>query len=189
MVAAAVAAVSGLLIRWLLVGRPAALRPDARLAGYVALIVLSVMITSFVSFLLLPTVHGRSTAELGLRSAEVGLVITTITLAYALLALWPVSVLMGDRLSPGATIARMRQAYLTYLGVSFLVLLLPALVSYGLVMVRRSPRDLTDILLSMVASTLATTVGSVVLAQIYSRRVRGHDLGAAPRESVADVFA
>jgi hypothetical protein len=96
---------------------------------------------------------------------------------------------MGDRLSPGALISRMRQAYFTFLGLTLLLAVPAAALTYMRLFARRVLPNLTDNLLYAALAALTATLSALVLAQIYARRVRGCDLGATQQESVADVFA
>jgi len=185
----ATAVTSGLFIRWLLVRTPDALRPDGRLAAYVGLLVLAFLIDSFVLFALMPDLRGRTTISQSVGLIGRGVVSLLIDLVLAFLVLWPVGLLVGDRLSPGQAIARMRQAILTFIGVYLLLGVPPVLIITGRMIVSRAVRlgpgeRLANLALSSVIGTLAF----VLLAQVYSRRIRGCDLGQDPPGALADVF-
>jgi hypothetical protein len=186
---AASAVVSGLLIRWLLIRTPDALRLDGRLAAYVGLLLLAFVIASLASFAIVPTLRGKSALEVGLLSMAVGGAGLLIDVAYAYLALWPVSLLIGDRLTPGEAVARMRQAVFSYVGL-YLLLGVPAaaFLMARTVALRGAAMQLTERFLYAAAGSITATLAFVVLAQIYSRRVRGCDLGQDPPGALADVF-
>lgn len=182
---------SGLLIRWLLAPAPLsrALRVDAGLAAYTGLIVLTVMGTTLVNYLVLGSTPGGDSEALAVRGALLGLASIILTLIYALLALWPVSFLAGEPLSPLAATARMGQAYFAFLGLSFLLILPASALIYIRTFTSLAQLDLLSVAVSATINGLVTVLQAVLLAQIYSRRVRGCDLGETPPGSVGEIFA
>ena len=107
-IGAATAVVSGLLIRWLIAPSAGALRPDLRLAGYVALIVAWNLISVGVTLAVAPHPRGLAAGRFLPQMVGFNLAAIIVPLAAAAIALWPVSVLVGHRLSPLRAVRWMR---------------------------------------------------------------------------------
>ncbi|THD80922.1 MAG: hypothetical protein E7812_05780 [Phenylobacterium sp.] len=175
-----VAAVDALVIRWLLAPRRESLRPDLGLAAYVVLIALSNLPMWLLIRLLRPTPGGVGALS---EMARRAVLITTSTIGWdlilATLALWPIALLMGDRISLPRAVRLMGPAYLIWIA-ALIVLLLPSLAWTWLpILLHHVHRSLTDRLISTAISTFTGALGVFVLAYIYARRVRGADLPAA----------
>ena len=163
---AATTLVCGVLTRWLLAPTRASLRVDWRLAVYVGLLVLAYVAPKLVTYWLV-----------SLPPVVSSLADVLILLALALFALWPIAILTGEAISIGAAAACMRQAYRVYV-VFYLLSGLPAdaFLGIGALIGHGAMRTAARLLVYAAVSTIATTLMAVVLAQIYSRRVRGRDL-------------
>jgi hypothetical protein len=180
------AVVSGLFLRWLLAPRRDSLRPDLGLLIYVALIEASTLVNWATIRLIRPPVHAGGNldmAAIGAQIARTNLVIGAsfaLDLAWAALALWPIGYLVGDRMGPAPAIRRMGQALPWWLLI-VIGLGSPAFV-WGTVPALTHnidfARSLSHRLVGVAISSLTTTLSTVVLAQIYARRVRGADLPA-----------
>jgi hypothetical protein len=172
------AAVSGLFIRRLLERRRESLRLDIGLVVYVILIEAAKIIGWAGFWLFRPgSRHEMTTSQIALRS---GLGLATnllLELALAAMALWPIALMLGDRLSLPAAIRRMGRAYGWWLLVVVL-LVAPsfALAQLDIWVLHHVRRSLQDHLIQTTISSLTTTLSTVVLAQIYALRVRGVDL-------------
>lgn len=180
-VGAALALVSGLMIRWLLAPRRESLRPDLKLAGYVGLLVASNLLNFAVNRAVLGAM--RASADIGQAQTYATLAIglsVVVDVIYAALALWPIAVLMGDKLGVGEAVRRMSGALLVWL-VIVVVLGLPAFIlsQVNILVLHHTHASLADRILAIGINALATTLSTVVLAQIYARRVRGEDLSSA----------
>jgi hypothetical protein len=187
--AVASAIVSGLLIRWLLNPAPQARRADRRLAGYVGLLVLAYVLASLVGFAIGPNLRGKAVVDQVTLSVVAGVANLSMNIAYAVLALWPISVLNGDRLTPSQAVVRMSQALVVYIGLYVLLRLPPATyIAVRVAIARGAPMQLTERLINQAIYSATATLSYVVLAQIYSRRIRGCDLGQEPTGGVAAVF-
>lgn len=188
LIAAVLSVASGLLIRWLLDPGRAALRPDGRLLAYVGLMMLATLIASFLSMGILGDVHATPSFNLAFRGMAVSGVTLALGLLLAFVALWPVGVLVGDELSFVRAAQTMRQAFIIYLAISFVV------ISPGLVFTMAwtfthllAPHRVTERIWTSVISSCATVLMQFVLAQIYARRVRGSDLISATVQSQSRV--
>jgi hypothetical protein len=181
------AIVSGLFIRWLLAPRRKSLRPDLGLLIYAALIEASTLINWAVIRFIRPPIRPAAVhdmAAIGAQIARTNLVIGAsfvLDLAWAALALWPIGYLMREPQSPAGAVRRMAQALPFWLLI-VIVLGLPTFVwgtapalTHNFYLARTLGHRLTGFALS----SLTTTLSTVVLAQIYARRVRGVDLPAA----------
>jgi hypothetical protein len=176
---AVLAAVSGLLIRWLLEPKPTPPRPDLRLAGYVAMIVAWNIISSGVIRVLQPDPHILSQGDAVLRAVRSGGALIGLQLVAAALALWPISMLLGERLSPVRAVRLMGQAYGSFV-LAMILLILPGVLLTPLQFVlHHRPNFGADRLWIVGIGSLSTTASAVVLAQVYSRRLRGVDLAAS----------
>ena len=178
-IGAATAVVSGLLIRWLIAPSAGALRPDLRLAGYVGLIVAWNALSVAVTLAVAPHPRGLAAGALLPQMVGFNLAAIIVPLAAAAIALWPISVLVGDRLSPMRALRWMSQAYGPFLLASVLLILPSMLLAMMQAFTRHLPSSPTDRLWSLAFSSLATTASTFVLAQVYSRRLRGTDLAAS----------
>jgi hypothetical protein len=186
---AASAVISGLLIRWLLDPGAKATRPDRGLAGYVALIVVSHVIDLGVTSIMAPDMHATPLAAAGLRMALLGWATLALALVYAALALWPIGVLVGDRLSFPRALQLMGRAYPSYV-LAMILLSLPGIVVTQLrVWTHHLPASLPDRLWMVVIGSLTSTASTVVLAQIYARRLRGTDLPSSGSSASAPAVA
>ncbi|HEX3367062.1 hypothetical protein [Phenylobacterium sp.] len=178
-IGAATAVVSGLLIRWLLERRPMALRPDLRLASYVGLMVAWNIVSLSVTLAVAPHPLGAPVHDLLVQMARFNVAAIGLPLAAAAIALWPISLLVGDRLSPLRALRWMSQAYGPFLLAAVLLILPGVLLTVAGAWTHHLPRSPTDRLWSLALSSLTTTASTFVLAQVYSRRIRGTDLAAS----------
>jgi hypothetical protein len=172
------AVVSGIFIRWLLERRRDTLSLDVGLVVYVILIEAARIMGWAAFWLFRPGPrYEMTTSQIALRSG-LGLVTNLLLeLGFAAVSLWPIALMLGDRLSLPAAIRRMGQAYGWWLltvillgGPSF------ALAQFDIWVLHHVRRNLQDHLMQIAFSSLTTTLSTVVLAQIYARRVRGIDL-------------
>jgi hypothetical protein len=168
----AVTIVTGLLIRWLLGPRRDVFRPDIGLAVYVILISAS----HLPSWLLLRLSTDRLiplTTRASLTAADLVWV-----LVMAALALWPIALMMGDRVTLRYAVQLMAPAYWRWVAAMF-ILALPGLawvlISTLLHHVHQSPGERIGL---VAVSTFTSTVSTFALAYIYARRVRGMSLPA-----------
>ncbi len=182
-----IATVWGIATRWLLDGKEDAARANAGLAGYVTLIVGSQALQIGLSSIMMPAVHTTPPFQAGLGFILVGAVNLLLSLVYAALALWPISILVGEPLSPVQAARRMGHAYLLFILAAFLLDLPDIVLVQVQLFSRHFPRMLADRLGATALSSLEDTVLMVVLAQIYARRIRGADL-APPRSAAAGVI-
>ncbi len=178
-IGAATATVSGLLIRWLIERRATALRLDLRLAGYVGLMVAWALVSVGVTLAVAPHPRDLGSHDIMVQMGLFNVEALALPLIAAALALWPISVLLGDQLTPLRALRWMSQAY----GAFLLAGILLALPSVVLAMIQAAgghlPRSPTDRLWMLALSSLTTTVSTFILPQVYSRRIRGTDLAAS----------
>jgi hypothetical protein len=178
-VGAVVAAVSGLLIRYLLEPRATAMRLDLRLAGYVGLIVAWNLISVGVTLALWADPRGWPSGAILQHMLTRQAALIALQLVAVALALWPIGVLLGDRLSPLRAVRLMGQAYGSFLLAAILLALPVILLAPLTIMSRHVLTSPVDRLWQVVLSSLTTTASTFVLAQVYSRRLRGADLTAS----------
>lgn len=177
-VGAVVALVSGLLIRRLLEPKVATLRIDLQLAAYVAAMVVWNAIFVGTTILLTPDPHSLSASSVLPRMLGVTGLTVVLELVAAAFALWPIGLLMGDRLPLSRAVRLMAQAYSSFLLASILLALPLILLTPLTLMSRHALTSPVDRLWQVALSSLTTTVSTVILAQIYSQRLRGTDLTA-----------
>ncbi len=175
------AAVSGLFIRWLLERRRGSLRLDIGLVGYVILIEAARAMEWAAFWLLRPgPPYEMTSSQIALRTGLSLASSLLLELAFAAVALWPIALMLGDRLPAPAAIRRMGQAYGWWL-LAVVLLGAPsfALAQFDIWVLHHVRRPIQDQLIGIAVSSLAATLSCVVLAQIYARRVRGIDLQAS----------
>jgi hypothetical protein len=175
-----VALVSGLLIRWLLEPKRQSLRPNVGLAVYVTLIFASLVPNWLLTLLLEPnTVSFDTRLGLSLAATLAG------GLVMAAFALWPIALMMRDRVTPLRAIQLMAPVYWLWILVLLILMLLG--VAWVLIsnLLHRSPLSLGNTVGRVTVNALTGTIATFVLAYIYARRVRGEDLPG--RGSTRDI--
>jgi hypothetical protein len=166
-----VALVSGLLIRWLLEPKRDSLRPNVGLAVYVTLIFASLVPNWLLTLLIEPnTVSLETRLGLSLAATLAG------GLVMAAFALWPIALMMGDRVTPLRAVQLMAPVYWLWI-LALLILVLPG-VGWVLIsnLLHQTPLSLGNTVGRVAVNALTSTIATFVLAYIYARRVRGEDL-------------
>jgi hypothetical protein len=168
------AVVSGLFIRWLLERRRESLRLDIGLVAYVMLLEAASLSEWAILQLLRPDRHSMGRHEVLSRALLLAPTTLIVGLIYAAVALWPIALLVGDRLSLPAAVRRMAPTYGWWV-LTVVLLALPglALGQFGILVLHQMRPDSTMRFVSIAISSLATTLSTVVLSQVYARQVRG----------------
>ena len=178
--------ISGLFIRALLEPRRRIPNLDLRLAAYVALVSIS-RFPSWVpvSIRLPPATESVSQGVVRLGLFAGGSLI--FGLVMAALALWPIAVLMGVRLSPARAVRLMAPALVPWI-LAVIILALPELALPFVLMPLHPFQQGVGLGLGLrigllILSSFLSTISAVALTYVYARRVQAANLsgtGSAP---------